>query len=262
MGCWPLFCAYRLRPKHFTSIFQSKYMGTTTMIVIVEDREAIAKAYANSFDREGVAASSVISGDFNEWVRTTPDEDLDCISGFLIGDCRAHEEVARLIRSRSAAAVIALKDQRSLDHTLQLLSEGFDDVVTKPCHAREILARIAAIGRRMQASKLESADASDIRVFGDGRDPIVGGAPLPLPRRELRILEYLAARGGRRATKAQIFNAVYGMFDHSIDETVVESHISKLRRRLREALGRDVIESKRHLGYRLTATTSSAKQMN
>jgi hypothetical protein len=60
-----------------------------------------------------------------------------------------------------------------------------------------------------------------------------------LPRRERRILEYLIANRGRRVTKTQIFNAIYGIFDEDVEENVVESHISKLRKKLRKKLGVD-----------------------
>ena len=90
-----------------------------------------------------------------------------------------------------------------------------------------------------------------MRIFMDGRDPEIDGQPLPLPRRERRILEYLASNRGRRVTKTQVFNAIYGIFDDEVEENVVESHISKLRKKLRERLGFDPIDSKRFLGYRL-----------
>ena len=72
---------------------------------------------------------------------------------------------------------------------------------------------------------------------------------LTLPRRERRILEYLVANRGRRVDKSQIFNAVYGIFDEDVDENVIESHVSKLRKKLRAHLGCDPIDSKRYLGY-------------
>jgi len=42
---------------------------------------------------------------------------------------------------------------------------------------------------------------------------------------------------------------VYGIFDEDVDENVVESHISKLRKKLKHRLGYDPIDSKRFLGY-------------
>jgi DNA-binding response OmpR family regulator len=123
-------------------------------------------------------------------------------------------------------------------------------VVRKPVHIREILARISAIRRRAETEP-DCTEVGRMRIFMDGRDPEIDGMPLPLPRRERRILEFLAANRGRRVTKTQVFNAIYGIFDDEVEENVVESHISKLRKKLRERLGHDPIESKRFLGYRL-----------
>jgi DNA-binding response OmpR family regulator len=74
---------------------------------------------------------------------------------------------------------------------------------------------------------------------------------LALPRRELRILEHLVSHQGKWLTKTELFNAIYGLFDSSFDENVIESHVSKLRKKLRNHLGYDPIDSKRYMGYRL-----------
>ena len=100
-------------------------------------------------------------------------------------------------------------------------------------------------GKSLPASELSaagslpgtnSAGTGAIEVFFDGRDPVVGGDVMELPRRERRILEYLVKNKGRRVTKTQIFNAVYGVMNDGVDECVVESHISKLRKKLRKSL--------------------------
>lgn len=182
------------------------------------------------------------------------------INAFLLGECSSAGGFAGIIKRRSAAAVIAMKEHKTLASTLELFAGGVDDVVSKPCHVREILARIEAISRRVRAERAERAangEMCSIRIFRDGRDPIVAGQSLQLPRRELRILEFLVASQGRRVTKTQIYNSVYGLFDNGIDENVIESHISKLRRRLRRSLGYDPIDSKRHLGYRLNCRSDA-----
>ena len=46
------------------------------------------------------------------------------------------------------------------------------------------------------------------------------------------------------------------MFNEDVEENVIESHISKLRKKLRNALGYDPIDSKRYLGYRLMPAES------
>lgn len=221
------------------------------MIIIVDDRPIVTEAYRTSFDREGVPATGFNSGEFEGWVGGAAEQDVDAINAFLIGECSHSESMAALIKRRSAAAVIAMRDQKTLSGTLEWFAEGVDDVVSKPCHVREILARIEAISRRVRADRDKHSEIIDIKIFRDGRDLLVCGQPLALPRRELHILEYLVYNQSRRVTKTQIFNTVYGLFNQGIDENVIESHISKLRKRLRQRLLYDPIDSKRHLGYRL-----------
>jgi DNA-binding response OmpR family regulator len=227
------------------------------MIVIVDDRNLVTDAFRSSFDREGIPAAGFSGGDFEGWVEAAANEDVLAINAFLIGQCSRPDILARVIKRRTAAAVIAMKDHKTLASTLELFAVGVDDVISKPCHVREILARIEAISRRAGVEKEPRGSASAIRIYRDGRDPLVCDEPLPLPRRELRILEFLVANQSRRVTKSQIFNTVYGLFDQEIDENVIESHISKLRRRLRGRLGYDPIDSKRHLGYRLVGSSRS-----
>jgi len=221
------------------------------MIVIVDERPTVVDGYTAWFDREGVAATGLCPADFDNWVNTLSDPDMLAIEAFLLGDCRDRHVLPKLIKGRSRAPVIAMNDNKSLDETLELFAAGVDDVVRKPVHVREILARIRAIGRAQ--SRPEGTVIGDLHVFFDGRDPEVGATVLALPRRERRILEYLVSNKGCRVTKTQIYNYVYGLFSEDIDENVIESHISKLRKRLRHRLGYDPIESQRYLGYRILA---------
>lgn len=220
------------------------------MIVIVDERPLVTEGYHAMFGREGIASSGFRSAEFGEWVASAAGEDLRSVRAILVGDCGSAEVLPHKLRERTGAPVIALSEHHSLENTLRLFESGVDDVIRKPVHIREILARIAAIRRRAEADANVAAVGA-MRIFSDGRDPEVDGEPLPLPRRERRILEYLAANSGRRVTKTQVFNAIYGIFDDEVEENVVESHISKLRKKLRERLGYDPVDSKRFLGYRL-----------
>jgi DNA-binding response OmpR family regulator len=220
------------------------------MIVIVDERELVKDGYQSLFQREGVASAGFGSSEFDDWVSSAADSDVKAVSAFLLGEYSSEFVSPRRIRDRTTAPVIALSDRHSLENTLRLFEAGVDDVVRKPVHIRELLARISAISRRA----LEETSFSEfgrMRIFADGRDPEIDGKPLPLPRRERRILEFLASNCGRRVTKTQVFSAIYGIFDEEVEENVVESHISKLRKKLRERLGYDPIDSKRFLGYRL-----------
>lgn len=220
------------------------------MIVVLDDRQGVADGYVALFRREGVAASTMAVKDVAEWLSTISDADLVSIEAFLIGEVGRRAWLCQHISERTRTVMIATKEALSLEETLELFAAGFDDVVRKPVHVREIMARIQAVVRRSGVAT-EPLRLGEIQVFCDGRDPVVAGEVLMLPRRERRILEFLMSKSHCRVSKPQIFHAVYGLFDDGIDENVVESHISKLRKRLRERLGYDPIDSKRFLGYRI-----------
>ncbi len=228
------------------------------MIVVVDERDIVLDGYKSLLNREGFPSTGFCTSEFYEWIDTAAEKDLDSIGACLVGDAEFEKISPKRIREKTRAPLIALVDQTSLENTLKLFESGFDDVVRKPVHVREILARISVIRRR--TNETESVFEGDqLRIFFDGRDPEIDGEVFPLPRRERRILEYLASVGGRRVDKTQIFNAIYGVFDETVDDNVVESHISKLRKKLRARLGYDPIDSKRFLGYRLVLESNAPK---
>lgn len=220
------------------------------MIILVDDRTDVTDAYRTSFGREGVSAATFTPMDFDTWFHSTSGPDLAAVEAFVLGDFERRETLTRAIKTKTEVPAIALNDMIGLETTLRLFAAGVDDVVRKPVHAREIIARIGAI-RRRTAAQSKAADIGELRVFSDGRDPEIAGEVIALPRRERRILEYLVANRTRRVSRNQIFNAVYGLFDEEVEESVVESHISKLRKKLRLAMGYDPIDTKRYLGYQI-----------
>lgn len=229
--------------------------ATFIMIILVDDRIDVTDAYRTSFGREGFSAATFTPSDFDTWFQSTSGPDLAAVEAFVLGDFDRRENLTRVIKTRSEAPAIALNETMGLEITLKLFAAGVDDVVRKPVHAREIIARIGAI-RRRTTSTSTATDLGDLRVFNDGRDPEIGNKVIALPRRERRILEYLVANRNRRVSRNQIFNAVYGLFDEDVEESVVESHISKLRKKLRTALGYDPIDTKRYLGYQMVPHSS------
>jgi two-component system, OmpR family, flagellar system response regulator FtcR len=236
---------------HCISFYANDLRGLGgNMFVVLDDRSTVAGGYVACFEREGIAATAVEPSEFFEWFELINDQDVAVIEGFLLGTVSSRRQISARVRSRCRAPLIGLIEARALSETLELFSLGFDDVLAKPFHVREILARSGAIRRRMQIAD-ECVDVGGIRIFFDGRDPIVNGDVLPLPRRERRILECLVLSRNTRITKTQIFNRVYGIFNDEIHENVIESHISRLRKRLKQKLGYDPIDSQRFLGYRL-----------
>lgn len=230
------------------------------MIIFIENRTLVVDGYQDRFRKKGETLVRLSCSDAIDWLSTSSDEEIASVEVFFIGEAFDAESVLSAVKSKSEVPVIALLDNRSLKDTIKLYRQGVDDVVTKPVHYEELLIRIAAIKKRMLAKTAPIA-VQPVVVYFDGRDPEINGQQIQLPRRERRILEYLAGINGRRVTKAQIFGAIYGIFDEQIEDNVVESHISKLRKKLRSILGKDPIDSKRYLGYRLDPNVVRAERV-
>jgi DNA-binding response OmpR family regulator len=218
------------------------------MYVVVDYRRSVTEAYASSFASEGVASLGLQPQEFREWFGAASTADVEGMQSVVVGEFEGRASCSELVRKRTQVPILALSEVRNLATTLELFSAGVDDVVRMPVHVREIIARSNAIWRRINRSS-EQVTCDRMKVFFDGRDLEIDGEPMILPRRERCILEFLVKNAHRRVTKTQIFNAIYGPFEESVDEVVVEGHISKLRKKLRLCLGRDVIDAKRHLGY-------------
>ncbi len=147
------------------------------MYIIVDDRNMVAGGYANGFDREGVSSAGIEASEFREWIGKISDSDMNAVEAFVIGDCNEREALSRLIRERSSAPVLCLNERHSLDDTLCLFAAGADDVLRKPVHVREIVARVGAINRRVFGEK-GNVTVGELRVYFDGREPEVNGDAL------------------------------------------------------------------------------------
>lgn len=126
---------------------------------------------------------------------------------------------------------------------------GLDDFIRQPIDPIELIARVEQASAKIAAAIHSPAD---IVVENDGCDAVIAGVPLRLPRRERRILSCLLSRRGAYITKSQLFESAYSYDDDDLDDTVVESHICRLRKKLKGVLEYDPIESERYLGYRLS----------
>jgi DNA-binding response OmpR family regulator len=222
------------------------------MIVIADTGLDVAETYSASFNREGIAATAFGTADLESWIATADATEVGAVEAFIFGYFQHLEKTIQSIRKISPAPVIVIGKNTGLDNILKLFSVGSDDVVQPNIHVRELVARLGAIRRRLDTTQ-KVFDVGGFRVYFDGRDPEFNGMPVDLPRRERRILEYLIVNRTRRVTRAQIFNAVYGVFNADVEENVIESHISKLRKKLKRILGHDPIDTKRFLGYQFVA---------
>jgi two-component system alkaline phosphatase synthesis response regulator PhoP len=159
-------------------------------------------------------------------------------------------ELLGRLRRESEAYVILLTARAEETDKIVGLSVGADDYVTKPFSPRELMARVKAALRRIQARP--AGPEGDVLAFRHlrldpgGRFVTVDDVPVELTAIEFDLLRALAENRGRVLTREQLLEKVRGTSQFA-EMRVVDVHLGHVRQKLGRA---GLIATVRGVGYR------------
>lgn len=148
-------------------------------------------------------------------------------------------EVCRSLRARPAYIPILMLTAKSteLDRVLGL-EVGADDYLTKPFSIRELIARVKALFRRVDALAARNAGdeqqvlhIGDLVIDVDRRKVTLRGKPVELTAKEFALLLQFARHPGKVYTRSQLLDQVWN-YSHDGYEHTVNSHINRLRAKI------------------------------
>ncbi len=210
---------------------------TTRAILVIEDDRDIAGLVALHLRDEGYEVDLAHDGRQGlEAARSKPYE-LVILDLMLPGVDGL--SICRELRAQSNYVSILMLTSKSseLDRVLGL-ELGADDYLTKPFSIRELVARVRALLRRMDAVAVPqpaetslTMRAADMVIEVDKRRVTVDGRPVELTAREFDLLVHFAQHPGRVYTRAQLLDLVWG-YGHEGYEHTVNSHINRLRAKI------------------------------
>lgn len=218
-------------------------------ILLVEDEIEFALSLRQALEREryivdhadrvAVAreAAALSSYDLVLLDRTLPDSD-----GLSL--------VPELRKLQPGLPVVVLSARGDVSDRVEGLDGGSDDYLAKPFALEELLARIRAVIRRPAEIGVAEIHVGSLVFDVTNDEATVKGVRLALARRETRVLATLLKRRDRTVLREALEASVYG-FDDELQSNTLDSHVSRLRRKLTEA-GADVaIHAIRGVGYLL-----------
>ncbi len=140
-----------------------------------------------------------------------------------------------------------------VDARVEGLETGADDYLVKPFAGSELLARVAALGRRppVPAATTRLAVANlDIDLLR--RTVTRAGKRIELQQQEYKLLEYLMQHAGEIVTRTMLLENVWS-FHFDPGTNLIESHMSRLRAKVDRGFDRELIHTVRGAGYRIDA---------
>jgi DNA-binding response OmpR family regulator len=214
-------------------------------IVVVEDEAPIADAVATRLRSEGFSVS--IAADGPAGVERCRELQPDLVVLDLMLPGLDGLDVCREIQRERPVPVLMLTARDSETDLVVGLAVGADDYLTKPFSARELVARVHALLRRVERRPIPAKGTIELGPVGidlEARRVQLDGAAVHLTPTEFDLLAHLARRPQRVFTRDELLAEVWGYHDGSGARTV-DSHVRALRRKL----GNDVVRTVHGVGY-------------
>jgi two-component system response regulator TctD len=218
-------------------------------ILVVEDVVDVGEAIVASLERIGHAVDWERDGGEADALLMAQSYDLVVLDVMLPG-MDGFSLLRRLRQRRIPTPVLVLTARSQIEDRVSALDLGADDYLVKPFDFRELEARVRALLRRKTGSATNLIEIGGITLDLAGRNASLHGRPLELTRRELTMLEILAARPGRIFGKDELMDQLFGFKDEP-SENAIEQYIARLRRKIAGASAE--IRTLRGLGYQLVA---------
>jgi DNA-binding response OmpR family regulator len=214
-------------------------------ILVVEDEASIAETMATRLRSEGFEVSIAADGPAGVDRCRELQPDLVVLDLMLPG--LDGLDVCREIQRDRPVPVLMLTARDSESDLVVGLSVGADDYLTKPFSARELVARVQALLRRVERRPVvitEPVQLGEVTIDVESRRVLLTGTPVHLTPTEFDLLAHLARRPTRVHTREELLAEVWGYHDGSGARTV-DSHV----RALRHKLGNDIVRTVHGVGY-------------
>jgi len=220
---------------------------------VIEDNRDLAYGLRNNLEIEGfVVEVCEDGGEGLEAAKARP-PDLVILDLMLPG-LDGFRVLRALREGKSAVPILILTARGEEADKVRGLRLGADDYVTKPFGLLELLARVEALLRRVQANEAGAGlHFGDVEVRPASRVVLRGGTPVELAPKEFELLIALLGARGSVVPRLELMRQVWG-YSAAVVTRTVDTHVAELRRKLESdpASPRHIL-TVRKVGYRLKA---------
>ncbi len=201
------------------------------VVLVADDEENIRYLVESGLQLAGIETVAAADGREALDAVTKHRPDLVVLDVMMPG-LDGFEVLSRLRSAGNRVPVIFLTARDATDDRVHGLTSGGDDYVVKPFAIAELVARVQLrlqhLGARVEAEVLRCAD---LELDTVAHQVTRGGEKIDLSPTEYRLIEVLLRHVGRVLSRTQLLEQVWD-FDFEGDQSVVDTYISYLRRKL------------------------------
>ena len=217
-------------------------------LLIVEDDERAARYLTRGLTESGHVVDHVADGETGLALAR------EGIYDVLVIDRRLPELdgislVRRLRQTDGDTPVLMLSAVASTSDRIEGIEAGCDDYLGKPYAFMEVLARVEALGRRVDRARSSAVlRVADLELDISARTAKRGGRPITLQHREFLLLQHLMRHAGQVVTRSMLLEAVWD-YDFEPHGNIIDMHMHRLRRKIDHGFTEPLIQTVLGAGY-------------
>lgn len=216
-------------------------------ILVIEDDPSVRTLVKAVLEHNGNSVSTSDNATDGEANAIGNDYDMIILDlGLPDGD---GYEVCKNIRDKNIKTpVLILSGEQETDVKVKCLKVGADDYLTKPFNTEELIARLGAINRRVEAGGDQQLVCGELKVDLLNHEFSIGSDKVKLTNNEYNLLVYFLKNRNRIITQEELAEKVWDIhFDTQTN--YINVYISYLRKKIREHTEVDYIETVRKKGF-------------
>ena len=226
-------------------------------LLVIEDDAETSAYVARGLREQGHTVDVAATGRDGLFLATGGEHDVLIVDRMLPG-LDGIGLVQALRGTGVRAPVLFLTALGGVGDRVRGLEAGGDDYLVKPFAFAELAARVNALARRPPLNDTPTQlRAGDLEMDLLKRSVTRGGRMVELQPREFQLLEYLLRNKDRVVTRTMLLEAVWD-FHFDPKTNIVETHVSRLRAKLAQFGGPELIHTVRGAGYALRTEAQDA----
>lgn len=216
-------------------------------VLLIEDSLRLSKYVSDGLSQVGYSVDVAHDGEEGLWLALSSEYDA-IILDLMLPKLDGIAVLQRLRAKGRKTHVLILTAKESVPDRILGLGEGADDYLVKPFALEELIARVQTLIRRSYGLKNPVIAIGGLKVDTARRVVSREGQELSLTLREFALLEYLVMRRGQVVSRTEIEEHIY---DEQTEPSsnVVDSSIHRLRKKIESIGARDLIRTRRGMGY-------------